>query len=359
MRVPRVLRWIAACVVVLAAGTACGGPEISVAAPDRGTVGIVMPTTKSPRWISDGKSMEQQFQLLGYKTDLKYAEDDVKRQISQIQAMIDAKVRALVIASVDGGALKDVLASAGAAQIPVIAYDRLIRDTPNVDYYATFDNFKVGVLQARYIVKRLGLPRSKGPFTIELFAGSPDDNNAGVFFNGSMSVLRPYLSSGTIRVLSDETDFKQVATMRWDGALAKQRMARLLRGPLNGKALDGVLSPYDGLSRGILEAVQADSGRQPPVITGQDAELDSVKLIASGKQAETVYKDTRELAKVAVQMASSRLSGGTPEVNDTKQYDNGVKVVPAFLLQPVDVDRTNYRRVLVDGGYYTADQLAG
>jgi len=358
VRVPGVLRWVAAGVTVLVTVASCGAPEISVAAPDRGTVGIALPTTKSARWISDGENMAQQFELLGYRTDLKYAEDDVKGQVAQIQEMIDAKVRALVIGAVDGGALKDVLAAAGAAQIPVIAYDRLIRDTPDVDYYASFDNFKVGVIQARYIVKKLGLPRAEGPFNVELFAGSPDDNNANFFFNGAMSVLRPYLRSGKLRVVSGETSFRDVATMRWDGAIAKTRMARLLRGPLAGEDLDAVLSPYDGLSRGILDAISADRGRDIPIVTGQDAELESVKLIASGKQAETVYKDTRELAKVAVQMTNSQLFGETPEVNDTKQYDNGVKVVPAFLLQPVDVDKVNYRRVLVDGGYFTAEQLS-
>jgi putative multiple sugar transport system substrate-binding protein len=358
VRLPGVLRLAVASVIVLTTSVACAAPEISVAAPDRGTIGISLPTTKSERWLSDGRGMEQQFELLGYSTDLKYAEDDVKGQISQIQGMIDNRVRALVIGSVDGGALKDVLASAATAKIPVIAYDRLIRDTPDVDYYATFDNFKVGVLQARYIVEALGLPEARGPFTIELFAGSPDDNNADFFFDGSMSVLRPYLRSRKLRVVSGETSFRRVATLRWDGAVAKTRMRRLLAGPLDAERLDAVLSPYDGLSRGILEALVADR-RRLPIITGQDAELESVKLIAAGKQSETVYKDTRELAKVAVQMANSLLAGGTPEVNDTKQYDNGVKVVPAFLLQPVDVDKSNYRRVLVDGGYFTADQLAG
>lgn len=358
MRLRGILRLAVASIILLTTVGACGTPEISVAAPDRGTIGISLPTTKSERWISDGKSMERQFQLLGYETELEYAEDDVKGQISQIQAMIDNGDRALVIGAVDGGALGDVLASAAAAKIPVIAYDRLIRDTPDVDYYASFDNFKVGVLQARYIVDALGLPEAKGPFTIELFAGSPDDNNANFFFNGSMSVLRPYLRSEKLRVVSGELSFRRAATLRWDGAVAKKRMTRLLAGPLDDERLDAVLSPYDGLSRGILDALLADR-RRLPIITGQDAELDSVKLIAAGKQSETVYKDTRELAKVAVQMANSVLVGDTPEVNDTKQYDNGVKVVPAFLLQPVDVDRTNYRRVLIDGGYFTAEQLAG
>ncbi|BCY11930.1 multiple monosaccharide ABC transporter substrate-binding protein [Actinoplanes sp. L3-i22] len=355
------MRWIVAAsmVLVTAAGCSSSADETAVVQPDRGTIGIAMPTTKSARWVGDGKSIEQQFQLLGYKTDLQYAEDDVDKQISQIKAMLSGGEKALVVGAIDGTALKDVLASAATAKVPVISYDRLIRDTPNITYYATFDNFKVGVLQATSIVKALKLNSTGGSDNVELFAGSADDNNATFFFNGAMSVLTPYLKSGRIKIASGETAFKTVATLRWDGAVAKKRMQRLLAGPLRGKTLNAVLSPYDGLSRGILEAIQEAGYKKMPVITGQDAELDSVKLIAAGTQTETVYKDTRELAKVAVQMTNSLLLGGVPEVNDEKQYDNGVKVVPTFLLQPVNVDRTNYKRVLIDGGYYTADQLAG
>ncbi|WIM99534.1 sugar ABC transporter substrate-binding protein [Actinoplanes oblitus] len=346
--------------MVLALLTGCSGTaEPAVEQPDRGTIGIAMPTTTSIRWVGDGESIVRQFQLLGYKTDLQYAEDDVNRQIDQITSMIDGKVRALVVGAIDGTALKNVLADAATAKIPVISYDRLIRDTPDITYYATFDNYKVGVLQATTIIKALRLDSTGGSDNIELFAGSADDNNATFFFNGAMSLLRPYLRSGRLRVVSGETAFATVATQRWDNAVAKKRMKRLLAGPLRGKRVDAVLCPNDGIARAALEALQEDGYRKLPVITGQDAELESAKLIAAGKQTETVYKDTRELAKVAVQMTNSLLLGGVPEVNDEKQYDNGVKVVPTFLLQPVNVDRTNYRRVLIDGGYYTADQLAG
>jgi putative multiple sugar transport system substrate-binding protein len=362
MPVPKALLWSVTATLVLAAATACGStPDAEVVQADRGTIGIALPTTKSPRWVGDGQSMVRQFQLLGYRTDLAYGEDDVKGQIAQLEGMIDKGVKALVVGSIDGGALKDVLAQAAAAKIPVIAYDRLIRDTGDLSYYATFDNFKVGVLQAAHIVDALGLAKADGPFTVELFAGSADDNNATFFFNGAMSVLQPYLDAGRLRVASGETSFAEAATLRWDGAVAKKRMERLLAGPLADERVDAVLSPYDGLSRGIIEALQGagyGGAKKLPVITGQDAEIESVKLIASGEQTQTVYKDTRELAKVAVQMTNSLLTGSQPEVNDTKQYNNGVKVVPTFLLQPVNVDKSNFRRVLVDGGYYTADQLA-
>ncbi|KHD75328.1 sugar ABC transporter substrate-binding protein [Actinoplanes utahensis] len=348
---------------VLAVSAGCGSDEPEAAAgAEQAVIGLAMPTKASTRWIADGENMVKQFQLLGYGTDMQYADDDVQKQVDQIGDMVDAKVSALVVGAIDGTALKSVLSKAAKAGIPVIAYDRLIRDSGDIAYYATFDNFKVGVEQAGAIVDALKLKTAKGPFNVELFAGSADDNNATFFFNGAMSVLKPYIAAGKLVVRSGETRFAKVATMRWDGAVAQKRMARLLAGPYRSARVDAVLSPYDGITRGILAALEAagygSKSRPLPVLTGQDAELESVRLIAAGKQTETVYKDTRELAKVAVQMTDAVLSDEEPMVNDTKQYHNGVEMVPTFLLQPVNVDRSNYERVLVDGGYYSADQLS-
>jgi putative multiple sugar transport system substrate-binding protein len=327
-----------------------------------GTVGIAMPTKSSERWVADGNNMAEKFKELGYEADLQYGDDVVQNQVSQIENMITKGVKVLVIAPIDSSSLTDTLQRAADAKIPVVSYDRLIRGSQNVDYYATFDNFKVGVLQATYIVDKLGLAQGKGPFNIELFAGSPDDNNATFFFNGAMSVLQPYLDSGKLVVKSGQTTFDQVATLRWDGGLAQSRMDNLLSKAYTSGRVDAVLSPYDGMSLGIISALKSAGYGTPanplPIVTGQDAELASIKSIIAGEQTQTVFKDTRELAKAAVQMADSLLTGGKPEVNDTKTYDNGVKVVPAFLLQPVNVDKTNYEKVLVDSGYYTAGQLA-
>jgi putative multiple sugar transport system substrate-binding protein len=327
-----------------------------------GTVGISMPTKSSERWVADGNNMADQFKKLGYQTDLQYGDDVVQNQVSQIENMITKGVKALVIAPIDGSSLTDILQRAADAKIPVVSYDRLIRGTENVNYYATFDNFKVGVLQATYIADRLGLAQGKGPFNVELFAGSPDDNNATFFFNGAMSVLKPYIDSGKLVVKSGQTSFDQVATLRWDGGLAQSRMDNLLSKAYTSGRVDAVLSPYDGMSLGIISALKSAGYGTPtnplPIVTGQDSELASVKSIIAGEQTQTVFKDTRELAKAAVQMTDSLLTGGTPEVNDTKTYDNGVKVVPAFLLDPVSVDKDNYQKVLVDSGYYTSAQLA-
>ncbi|WP_239139845.1 multiple monosaccharide ABC transporter substrate-binding protein [Actinoplanes campanulatus] len=358
-------RWVAwaATAALLATTAACGSESGTTAATaERGVIGLAMPTKTSERWIADGENMEKQFQLLGYRTDMQYADDDIQRQVDQIDAMVDAKVSALVVGAIDGTALKSVLAKAASADIPVIAYDRLIRDSGDIDYYATFDNYKVGVEQGGAIVDALKLRTAKGPFNIELFAGSPDDNNATFFFNGAMSVLKPYISSGKLVVRSGETKFERVGILRWDNAAGQKRMAGLLKSHYGNARVDAVLAPNDGIGRGILAALEeagyGTKGRPLPVVTGQDAELDSVKLIAAGKQTQTVYKDTRELAKVAVQMTDAVLSDEKPMINDTKQYHNGVEIVPTFLLQPVNVDKSNYERVLVDGGYYTAEQIA-
>ncbi|MBX4888273.1 multiple monosaccharide ABC transporter substrate-binding protein [Rhizobium bangladeshense] len=330
-------------------------------AQDKGLVGIAMPTKSSARWIDDGNNIVKQLEAAGYKTDLQYADDDIPNQLSQIENMVTKGAKVLVIASIDGTTLSDVLQKAHDAGIKVIAYDRLIRDSANVDYYATFDNFQVGVLQANSIVDALGLKDGKGPFNIELFGGSPDDNNAFFFYDGAMSVLQPYIDSGKLVVKSGQTGMDKVGTLRWDAATAQARMDNLLSANYTDAKVDAVLSPYDGLSIGIISSLKGvgyGSADQPlPVVSGQDAEIPSVKSIIAGEQHSTIFKDTRELAKVTVSMVDAVMSGKEPEVNDTKTYDNGVKVVPSYLLKPVSVDKTNYKQVLIDSGYYTEDQL--
>ncbi|WP_330254903.1 sugar ABC transporter substrate-binding protein [Nocardia sp. NBC_00565] len=327
-----------------------------------GKIGIAMPTKSSERWVADGNNIVNQFKDLGYETDLQYAEDVIETQVAQIENMITRGAKALVIAAIDNKSLTGVLQQAKANKIAVISYDRLIRDTANVDYYATFDNFKVGVLQANYIEDKLGLKEGKGPFNIELFAGSPDDNNTYYFFNGAMSVIKPYLDTGKLVVRSGQTAIDQVTTLRWDGATAQSRMENLLSANYSNANLDAVLSPYDGLSIGIISAVKAvgygKGEKKMPIVTGQDAEKASVKSIIAGEQTMTVFKDTRELAKRAVQMTNAILTGGAPETNDTTSYDNGAKKVPAYLLQPVSVDKGNYKQALIDTGYYTERDFA-
>ncbi|MEU7058693.1 multiple monosaccharide ABC transporter substrate-binding protein [Streptomyces sp. NPDC046197] len=338
-----------------------GGSKEDKGSAKGGTIGIAMPTKSSERWIADGNNVVKNLKAKGYKTKLVYGEDDPDTQVSQIENLITQGVKGLIVAAIDNKSLNNVLQEAADANIPVIAYDRLILGTKNVDYYASFDNTKVGELQAGYIVDKLGLKNGKGPFSIELFAGSNDDNNTKYFFNGAMTVLKPYIDSKKLVVKSGQTQLNQVTTLRWDGATAQRRMDDILTSAYKSGRVDAVLSPYDGISIGVLSALKSDgygSKSNPlPVITGQDAELASVKSIIAGEQTQTVYKDTRKLAEVASTMVDDVLNGKKPQVNDTKTYDNGSKVIPSYLLQPVSVDKGNYEDVLVKGGYYTDAEL--
>ena len=328
---------------------------------DKGFIGISMPTKSSARWIADGENMVKYFKEAGYKTDLQYAEDDIPNQLAQIENLVTKGAKVLVIAAIDGTTLSDVLQKAADKGVKTIAYDRLIKGSKNVDYYATFDNFQVGVLQAGSLVDALKLKEGKGPFNIELFGGSPDDNNAFFFYDGAMSVLKPYFDSGKLVVRSKQMGMDKVGTLRWDGAVAQARMDNLLSAFYGKEKVHAVLSPYDGLSIGILSSLKGVgycTPQQPcPYVSGQDAEVPSVKSILRGEQYSTVFKDTRELAKVAVGMVDAVLGGKQPQINDTKTYNNGVKVVPSYLLKPVSVDKSNWKKILVDSGYYKESQL--
>jgi putative multiple sugar transport system substrate-binding protein len=353
----------AATAVPTAAPVAATTAPVATTAPAKAKkVGISMPTKTSTRWISDGESMVKAFQALGYETDLQFADNDIPNQLAQIENMVTKGANILIIASIDGTTLSDVLQQAHDKGILVIAYDRLISKTANVDYYATFDNFGVGVIQGTQIETALGLKDGKGPFNIELFGGSPDDTNAFYFYDGAMSILKPYVDSGKLVVVSGQMGMDKVGTLRWLAATAQARMDNLLSAFYSsGKKVDAVLSPYDGLSIGILSSLKGVgycTAAQPcPVVTGQDAEVASVKSMIAKEQRFTVFKDTRELAKQTAAMVDAALKGTKVPVNDTKTYNNGVKIVPSYLLTPISVDISNYQKVLVDSGYITADQL--
>lgn len=371
MKLKRILAFGAA--LAVAAGLAAcspGGGSTGGGDAEGGLIGIAMPTRSSERWIQDGDALKAQFEEAGFEVDLQYAEDDIPTQVSQIENMVTKGAVALVVAAIDGTTLTSVLEDASAGGVAVIAYDRLLRDTDAVTYYATFDNFLVGQQQAWSVLNGLGLTDLEGnpaadapagPFNIELFAGSLDDNNAFFFFDGAMDVLQPLIDDGTLVVKSGQTDIEQVATLRWDGETAQSRMEDILTANYSdGSQVDAVLSPYDGISRGIISALTDAGytvGTDFPIISGQDAELDSVKAILSGEQYATIFKDTRELAKVAATMTIDVLNGDEPEINNDTDYDNGVKVVPSYLLQPVIVVKDNIQSALVDTGYWTADEI--
>ena len=352
-------------------GAGSGGPD-PAAAPREQTGGGAMPTQTYERGVAHGNNIKEGLEDKGFTVDMQYAEDDIPTQQQQIDQMVNAGVSVLLIASIDGASLSSQLDAAAAANIPVIAYDRLLTDNENVDFYVTFDNYKVGVNQANALMYGLGLLDEKfeaaddapeGPLNVELFAGSLDDNNAHLFWQGAIDTLQPYFDDGTLVVLSKQTDIDQAATQRWEQETAQKRMENLLTTHYNGgEELSGVLAPADPLSRGIINALQ-NAGLGPtieeglPIVTGQDAEIASIKLIADGVQSSTIFKDTRNLADQAIVAAESILNGDDPEANDTETYDNGEKVVPSYLLEVQMVLEDNYEEIMVDSGYYTEEQV--
>ncbi|BDZ62137.1 multiple sugar-binding periplasmic receptor ChvE [Demequina sediminis] len=351
-----------------ASGTAGGGGG---AAEEGGTIGVAMPTQTTERWIADGNFVKEGLEEAGFEVDLQYAGDDIPTQSQQIDNMITNGVSVLIIAAIDGTALSSQLAAAAEAGIPVISYDRLIRDSENVDFYVTFDNYKVGVQQATSLLTGLGIldesgaeTGETGPFNIEMFAGSLDDNNAHFFWQGAQDTLAPYLESGVLVVPSGQMDIEQAATQGWLQETAQKRMEDLLTAGYVGtdKKVQAVLAPNDGLARGVITALQNNGYAGTiadgfPIVTGQDAEIASVKLIRDGVQYSTVFKDTRKLAAQAITAAEAFLAGEEPEANDTETYDNGVKVVPSYLLESDTVRADEVQSVLIDSGYWTEEQV--
>ena len=338
---------------------ACGGsaakPE---AAPTGDLVGVAMPTKDLQRWNQDGENMKAMLEKAGYQVDLQYGANDIATQVSQIENMIANGAKVLVIASIDGDSLGTVLAQAKEKNIPVIAYDRLIMNSDAVTYYATFDNWLVGTKQGEYIEAALGLKDGKGPFNIEFITGDPGDNNINFFFDGAMSILQPYLDNGQLVCPSGQTEKAVVATANWATDAAQARFENILSSNYaDGTQLDAVLASNDSTALGVENALASSYTGKYPVITGQDCDIAIMKNLIEGKQAMSVFKDTRTLASKVVEMVDALMKGQEPPINDTETYNNNVKVVPSFLCEPVACTVDNYKELLIDSGYYTLEQL--
>ena len=334
-------------------------------AGDGALVGISMPTRSLERWIRDGDNLKSRLSELGYAVELQFADNEVDQQISQIETMAGKAPAVLIVAAIDGSALGPVLESASAKGIRIISYDRLIRDTSAVDYYVTFDNYRVGAMQGRYIVEALDLEHASGPFNFEPFAGSPDDNNARFYFEGAWDVLAPYIEASKLVCpsgkLPDSADgWQSIGIQAWSSTVAQAEMENRLSSFYHlGRRVDAILAPNDAVALGISQAL-ASSGYGDgnwPVLTGQDADQANVANIVSGRQTMTVFKDTRLLGERSALMADQIIRGQDVEVNDVDSYDNGKLVVPSYLLNPVSVDRQNVQEVLVDSGYYSAAEI--
>jgi putative multiple sugar transport system substrate-binding protein len=323
-----------------------------------GKVGVAMPTKDLQRWNQDGTNMEAQLKEAGYDVDLQYASNDIATQVSQIENMISSGAQVLVIASIDGDSLGTVLAQAKEANIPVIAYDRLIMNSDAVTYYATFDNWMVGTKQGEYIKEQLDLDNQAGPFNLEIFTGDPGDNNAKFFYGGAMEVLKPYIDEGKLVVKSGQVEFDEVATANWATETAQSRMDAIISANYaDGTKLDAVLCSNDSTALGATNSLEANYTGDWPIITGQDCDVANVKNMIAGKQSMSIFKDTRDLAAKTVEMVDAIMKGTDAPVNDTNTYDNGTGVIPSYLCEPVFSDVNNYKELLIDSGYYTEADL--
>ena len=353
MKLTKVLGTVlcSAMLLVSFAGCAAGGSG-------KDKVGVSMPTKDLQRWNQDGDYMKQELEKAGYEVDLQYAANDVATQLSQVENMINSGCKVLVIAAIEGSSLGEALDMAEAKNIPVIAYDRLLMESDTVDYYATFDNYMVGTIQGQFIEEQLDLKNAAGPFNLEITAGDPGDNNALFFYQGAMDVLNPYIESGKLVVVSGQTEFSDVATASWKTENSQARAETILSSfYADGTNVDAWLCSNDSTALGVANALAANYTGNYPIITGQDCDIANVKNMLDGKQSMSVFKDTRTLAAQVVKMVGQILKGETVDVNDTETYDNGKKVVPSYLCEPVFADAGNYEKILIDSGYYTADQL--
>lgn len=322
-----------------------------------GKIGVAMPTKDLQRWNQDGENMKKQLEAAGYEVDLQFASNDIATQVSQIENMISGGCDALVIGSIDGNSLGTALKTAEEEKIPVISYDRLIMNSTAISYYATFDNNLVGQKQGEYIVEALDLENAAGPFNMEIFTGDPGDNNVNFFYGGAMDVLQPYIDSGKLVVQSKQVKKEEVATADWSAEKAQARMDAIIASNYADKDLDVVLCSNDSTALGVENSLAANYTGKYPIVTGQDCDKPNVKNLIAGKQAMSVFKDTRKLAEQTVKMVDAIMSGDTAETNDNESYDNGTGIIPSYLCEPTVVTTDNYKEMLLDSGYYTEADL--
>ncbi|MBO4459773.1 MAG: sugar-binding protein [Clostridiales bacterium] len=354
MKAKKVLGLVLCAALAITSLAGCAG-----AGGGKNKVGVSMPTKDLQRWNQDGDNMKKELEAAGYEVDLQYANNDVATQLSQVENMINSGCKVLVIAAIEGSSLGSALDKAQQKKVPVIAYDRLIMDHEGVDYYATFDNYMVGTIQGTYVKDALDLDNAAGPFNIEFTAGDPGDNNAGYFFNGAYDVLKPYIESGKLNVVSGQNTFEQVATPSWKTETAQSRAETILSSNYaDGTNVDVWLCSNDSTALGVENALATNYNGTYPIITGQDCDKANVKNMLADKQAMSVFKDTRTLASQVVKMVGQILKGETVDVNNTSDYNNGKKVVPSFLCEPVFANKDNYKKILIDSGYYTEADIS-
>lgn len=337
------------------------------------TIGVSMPTKSEERWNKDGNNLKSKLEKAGYKVVLSFADDKPAQQNADIENMVNKGAKIVVVASKDGTAVGPAVEKAKDAGAKVIAYDRLIMNTKAVDYYATFQLERTGVLEAQWLIDQLGLESgAKGPFNVELFTGSPDDNNAKYFFKGAWDLLQPYFKSGVLVSPSQHgggvnkdfklSDWQKISVQSWKTEQAQKDMESILDSTYaHGEKLDAVLSPYDGISQGVINAIQSKRpDMQPnspnwPKITGQDAMEISVANISKGLQGQTVFKDVNKLADAVYDMIIE-LAEGKKVSGLNGKFNNNTIEVPSKLLDPKGITKENLTD-LVKANYLTQDRF--
>ena len=347
--------------------TGCGGNSGGENVNDGGNsesklIGISMPEPPTGRRRQkEGETIKNLLEQKGYTVDLEFADNDIDKQISQLDAMINNGAKCIVVAAIDSTKLLDVLAKAKENKIPVIAYERLLLDTDAVPYCVQSDAKGVGTAPGHYVEEQPGLAEGKGSFNIEFFAGSPDDSNARLVNDAVFDVLQPYIDNGQLVVPSGQTDFDTISIFRRTKEGGQERMAKLLAEYYtDGKKVDAIVSPNDRIGYGAgdaLESVGYKVGEDWPIITGQDAELQAVKYILAGRQSMTIFKDVNLLAEKTAEVVDAVVSGNESKLNLADTSDNHKIAVPTYLCPPIVLDKNTVEDVLVKGGYYTADEL--
>ncbi|MBE5911967.1 MAG: sugar ABC transporter substrate-binding protein [Pseudobutyrivibrio sp.] len=310
------------------------------------TIGVSLPWLGTQNWKEAEEMFTEQLTAAGYNPIVQAADQKVTQQQQQIESMIENGAKVIVVGPVDGSQLGSVLEQAKEAGVYVIGYDRLLENTSGVDGVVQFGSVKTGELQAQALLDGLQEWKGDGPYNIELFGGGPADPNAPNFFTGAMSVLQPYIDDGTLTVVSGQTDFTECATVDWDNSKAQSRMDTLLSGFYSDKEIDGVLCPNDGIARACITACE-NAGQEIPVVSGLDAENESVEWVWAGKQYSTVAKPTEDLVAQTIEIIDSLQAGnGMPATDVTA--DNGVIDVPIYELPPVVVTKDNAKEVFAN-----------
>ncbi|MBK6350879.1 MAG: substrate-binding domain-containing protein [Proteobacteria bacterium] len=342
-RILLVLVSLVASVLIGLALAARGGSATGKARDDGIVIGLSMDTLKEARWQADRDMFVRRAGELGAKVLVLAANSDDTVQVSDVEKLITNKVDVLVVVPHDGTAMAKAVTMAHEAGIPVIAYDRIIRDS-DLDLYVSFDNERVGELQARFLVDHLPTP---GKGRIVRIYGAKTDNNASQFKRGQDRVLEPYIARGDIVVVHED----------WAEEWKPENAKRIVNAAITaaGSGIDAVLASNDGTAGGAIQALSEEGLAGKVLVTGQDADTVALQRIAAGTQAMTIYKPlktlTRGAAELAVQVAAKRL------VVARSTVDNGHGPVPAALYDVVTVTRDNLLDTVVRDGMATYDEV--